>query len=219
MPGFPRSPRARSARLTIGSGVSLQQERVEVFEPGGCEVGAMTVAVIPDQAGREAVFEPLLDELLVLFCPWWEVLRIVVSEPRYHRCEVKRCRLGEAAGAGRDLTRRHADLLIRVAMHDQCRSGIRQLILPLVGALGYRPVQSAIVEYVHGGTDAEKVGATMAWYAVQSPLKYGSSDDFKSRIPTKQGKAERNSLADLRDAYRAVCLEAEKLSISVDRAH
>lgn len=81
-------------------------------------------------------------------------------------------------------------------------------ILPLVDALGYRPVQSAIVEYVQTGFDAEKVGATMAWYAAQSPLEYGSRDDFKKRIPTKQSKAQRNSLADLRDAYRAACLEA-----------
>lgn len=93
-------------------------------------------------------------------------------------------------------------------MHDQCRSGIRQLVLPLVDALGYRSVQSAIVEYVQTGTDTEKVGATMAWYTAQSPLKYGSRDDFKNRIPTKQSKAQRNSLADLRDAYRAACLEA-----------
>ncbi|MFJ6662058.1 hypothetical protein ACIQNG_37785 [Streptomyces sp. NPDC091377] len=172
------------------------------------EVEAMTVAMIPDQPGREAAFEPLLDELLAIFCPGWEMPQIMICEHQHHRCEVKRYRLGEAAEADRDLTRRHADLLTRAATHDQCPSGIRQLILPLVNTLGYRSVQSTIVDYVLTGTNAEMVGATMAWYAAQSPLKYGSSEDFKNRIPTKESKAERDSLADLRDAYRAACLES-----------
>lgn len=85
----------------------------------------------------------------------------MAGEHQHHRCEVKRFRLGKAAETDPDLTRRHADLLIHAAMHDQCRSGIRRLVQPLVGALDYRPVQASIIEYVRTGTDAEKVGATV----------------------------------------------------------
>jgi hypothetical protein len=168
----------------------------------------MTVAMIPDQPGRAAAFEPLLDDLLPIFCPGWEMPQITAGEHQHHRCEVKRFRLGEAAETDPDLTRRHADLLIHAAMHDQCRSGIRQLIQPLADALDYRSVQASIIEYVRTGTDAEKVGATMAWYFAQSPLKYRSRNDFRNRIPTKKSKAVRDSLADLQDAYRAACLDA-----------
>src|SRR5215469_10489119 len=168
----------------------------------------MTVSMIPDQPGRETAFEPLLDNLLPIFCPGWEMPQLIASEHQRHRCEVKRFRLGEAAEADRDLTRQHADLLTHAAMHDQCRSGIQQLIQPLVDALGHRPVQTSIIEYVRTGTDAEKVGATMAWYAAQAPLKYRSRDDLRNGIPTRKSKAVRDALADLRDAYRAACLDA-----------
>ena len=168
----------------------------------------MAVAMIPDQPGRAAAFEPLLDDLLPIFCPDWEMPQITIGSHQHYRCEVKRFRLGKAAETDRDLTRRHADLLIRAAMYDQCRSGIRRLIHPLTDAMGYRPVQASIIEYVRTGTDAEKVGATMAWYAARPPLKYESWDDFRNRIPTKQSKAVWDSLADLRDAYRAACLAA-----------
>jgi hypothetical protein len=130
------------------------------------------------------------------------------DEHQHHRCEVKRFRIGEAAGADPDMTRQYADLLLRAAVHDQCRSGIRQLIQPLVAALGHRAVQQAIITYARSGTDAEKVGATMAWYFAQPALRYASRDDLRLGVPTQESEAERDELADLRAEYRAACLAA-----------
>jgi hypothetical protein len=164
--------------------------------------------MIPDRPGREVAFEPLLDELLPVFCTGWEMPQIMVGEHPHHRCEVKRLQIGEAARQDPDATRKHAGSLIHAAMHDQCRSGIRQLVQPLVESLGYRPVQGAIIEYVRTGSDAEKVGATMAWYWARPGLKYDSREALKRREPTKESRAAVDALADLRDQYRAACLTA-----------
>ncbi|MGW8889266.1 hypothetical protein [Streptomyces sp. NPDC055749] len=130
------------------------------------------------------------------------------GEHQHHRNEVKRFQIGEAAAQGPVATRQHADLLMHAAVHDQCRSGIRQLIEPLVKALGYRQVQSAIVEYMKNGSDAEKAGASMAWYFARPGLQYASMKDLRRGISTEESKAELEALADLRDDYRAACLVA-----------
>lgn len=68
----------------------------------------MALEMIPDRPGREAVFEPLLDELLALFSPDWVLPERMVGEHQHHRCEVKRWEIGRAAESDPDLTRRHA---------------------------------------------------------------------------------------------------------------
>ncbi|MCX5402664.1 hypothetical protein OHA37_02040 [Streptomyces sp. NBC_00335] len=166
----------------------------------------MALEIIPDRAGREVAFEPMLDELLTAFSPDWELPPIMEGEERYHCNEVKRFEVGEAAAQDLEATRQHADLLMRAAVHDQCRSGIRQLIEPLVKAIGHRQVQSAIVDYMRTGSDAEKVGASMAWYFARPGLQYASMEDLRRGVPTEESKAELEALADLRDDYRAACL-------------
>jgi hypothetical protein len=151
------------------------------------------------------VFEPLLDELLALFSPDWVMPERMVGEHQHHRCEVKRWEIGRAAEADPDLTRRHADLLVHATMHDQCRSGINQLVRPLVNVLGYRWVQEEIIRYVRTGSGAEKVGATMAWYFARPPIKYAS---WEERIPTSKSKAALEALSDLRACYRDAVLAA-----------
>jgi hypothetical protein len=89
----------------------------EVLGPDDLEVDSMTVQMIPDQPGRAAAFEPLLDNLLPIFSPGWEMPQITDGEHQHYRCEVKRFRLGEAAETERDLTRQHADLLIHGPAH------------------------------------------------------------------------------------------------------
>ncbi|MFF3655932.1 hypothetical protein [Streptomyces olivochromogenes] len=165
----------------------------------------MALEMIPDRPGREAVFEPLLDELLALFSPDGVLPERMVGEHQHHRCEVKRWEIGRAAETDPDLTRRHADLLVHAAMHDQCRSGINQLVRPLVNALGYRWVQEEIIRYVRTGSGAEKVGATMAWYFARPPLRYAS---WEERIPTSESQAALEALSDLRDRYRDAVLAA-----------
>ncbi|MFJ3877176.1 hypothetical protein ACIPW5_06935 [Streptomyces sp. NPDC090077] len=168
----------------------------------------MSLEMLPDRAGREVDFERMLDELLPIFCPDWELPPIMEGEPQYHCNEVKRYQLGEAAAQDPAATRQHASLLTHAAVHDQCRSGIRQLIQPLVTACGYRQIQAAIIDYMRTGSDAEKVGAGMAWYFARPGLQYASMADLRRGMPTEESKAALEALADLRDDYRSACLSA-----------
>jgi hypothetical protein len=169
---------------------------------------ARTFSYIPDPPGRSAAFEPLLDELAAIFCPGQDLLAASHLGPAadgYHRCEVKRSAIGRAAGQDLQAARRHAPLLVRAAVHDQCRSGIRGLVEPLVAAVGYRQVQEPLISYVETGTDAEAIGATMAMYWARPSLRYSN---WERRELTAESKATRDSLVDLRDRYRQACLRA-----------
>lgn len=168
----------------------------------------MPVEMLPDRAGREVDLEPLLDELLAIFCPDWELPPIMEGEHQYHRNEVKRYQLGEAAAKDPAAARQHAGLLTHAAVHDQCRSGIRQLILPLVAACGHRQVQAAIIDYMRTGSDPEKIGASLAWYFARPGLQYASMEDLRRGVPTEESKAALEALADLRNDYRSACLSA-----------
>lgn len=168
----------------------------------------MALEILPDRAGREVAFEPLLDELLALFCPDWELPPIMEGEHQYHRNEVKRYQLGEAAAQDYAATRQHAALLAHAAVHDQCRSGIRQLIQPLVAACGYRQIQAALIDYMRTGSNPERVGVGMAWYFARPGLQYASMEDLRRGVPTEESKAALDALADLRSEYRSACLSA-----------
>jgi hypothetical protein len=168
----------------------------------------MAIEMIPDRPGREVAFEPLLDRLLELFSPAWVLPDRMADQHQHHRCEVKRWEIGRAAEEDPDLTRRHADLLMQAAALDQCRSGINQLVRPLVKGLGHRWTQERIISYVRSGSDAEKVGATMAWYFSRPGLRYASSDDLRNRNPTPESRAALDALSDLRAEYQEAVLVA-----------
>ena len=90
-------------------------------------------------ADRLRLFEPLLDELaarigLKTIGPM-ESRRDAVSDA-YHRCEVKRHRIGAACASNRTAVLDPADEVMHAIAHDHCPSGNRQLIEPLVAALG-----------------------------------------------------------------------------------
>jgi hypothetical protein len=168
---------------------------------------ARTFSYIPDPPDRSAAFEPLLDELAAIFCPGQDLLAVGHLGPAadgYHRCEVKRSAIGRAAGQDLQAARRRASLLVRAAVYDQCRSGIRRLVEPLVAAVGYRQVQEPLISYVETGTDAEAIGATMAMYWARPSLRY----TWERRELTAESEATCDSLADLRDRYRQACLRA-----------
>ena len=168
----------------------------------------MALEMILDRPGREVAFEPLLDDLLELFSPYWVLPERMVDEHPHHRCEVKRWEIGRAAEEDPDLTRQHADLLINTAVHDQCRSGINQLIRPLVKVLGHRWTQEQIIHYVRAGSNAQRVGATMAWYWSRPGLRYASMDDLRNGTPTTESKTALDTLSDLRADYRDAVLAA-----------
>lgn len=168
----------------------------------------MALQMIPDREGREVAFEPLLDDLLELFSPSWVLPERMANEHPHHRCEVKRWELGRAAEEDPDLTRQHAALLINAVVHDQCRSGINQLIRPLIKVLGHRWLQERLIHCVRNGSDPEKVGATMAWYWSRPGLRYASSDDLRNGVPTPESQAALDALSDLRANYRNAVLAA-----------
>src|SRR5580698_1898341 len=97
---------------------------------------AMVLSYIPDPPDRSTAFEPLLDELAAVFCPGQEMVAGPDgrAESRYMRCEVKRLAISRAAGRDLPLVRAHASLMQRAVVYDQCRSGIRQLVDPLIAA-------------------------------------------------------------------------------------
>lgn len=171
----------------------------------------MAFPYIPDPPGRSAAFELLLDELAAIFRPVQDPLatfRLGPAASGYQRCQAKRSAIGRAAGQDLEAVRVHEVLLLRAAVHDQCRSGIQQLVKPLVAALGYRPVQEGLIGYVETGTGAEAIGATMAWYWTRPPLVYLGTANWQRRQPTADSKAAWDSLADLRTRYRHACLRA-----------
>lgn len=165
-----------------------------------------TFSYIPDPPNRSEAFEPFLDELAVIFCPGQQLAATWASDAavsRPWRCQVKRSAIGRAAAGDLAAVREHAALLLSAVVHDQCRSGNRQLIEPLVTALGYRRVQEALISYVETGTDAETIGATMAMYWARPPLRY---THWSRREPTADSKAKHDALEDLRGRYRRACL-------------
>jgi hypothetical protein len=170
---------------------------------------AVGVSYIPDPPDRSTAFEPLLDELAAVFCPGQDLDARPEGrvESRYVRCEVKRLAVSRAAGRDLPLVRAHVSLMQRAVVHDQCRSGIRQLVDPLVAALGYRRVHEALIGYLERGSEAEMIGATMAWYPATPTLRYTGSG-WKRREPTAASKAQREAVADLRHRFRYACLRA-----------
>jgi hypothetical protein len=108
--------------------------------------------------------------------------------------------------------------------HDHCPSGNRQLIEPLVNALGARPVMERILVYLERGSAAERLGAAMAWYWAAPTLQYstldelhndpGRSDAIKhSLVPAEATPSGKNAEArafmrEFRPRIRAACLRA-----------
>jgi hypothetical protein len=173
--------------------------------------GTRLASYIPDPLDRGEAFELLLNNLAAIFCQGQDLIATVAENTtasRYLRCERKRAAIGRAAARDLDLVRANAAPVLNAAVHDQCRSGNRQLIDPLVAALGYRPVQGELIGYVDKGTDAEAIGATMAWYWARPPLVYLGTANWERGQPTADSKAAWDALTDLRTRYRHACLRA-----------
>ncbi|MFE1443577.1 hypothetical protein [Streptomyces sp. NPDC058739] len=56
------------------------------------------------------------------------------------------------------------------AVYDPDPSFCRWFVEPAVYAFGRRRVMAALVDYLRGGTDAERAGAVRAWYSAHVPL-------------------------------------------------
>lgn len=180
-------------------------------------------------AERLRLFEPLLDDLAAVFCLDVGGSMEPSGDPlfdAYHRCEVKRHRIGEACGLNRDAVRNHADQIMHAIAHDHCPSGDRQLIEPLVAVLGPQQVVERILDYLETGSETERIGAAMAWYWAAPTLQYSTLDDLRSDpdgsasgavkvalIPGTTTPAEQNAkvhalVREFRPRFRIACLRA-----------
>jgi hypothetical protein len=139
---------------------------------------------VTDLAERLRLFEPLLDELAAVFCP--EAAGPMMTWPggsvldAHGRCNIKRRRIGEACASHHEAVVDHADEIMHAIAHDHCPSGNRQLVEPLVAALGARQVMERILGYLETGSAAERRGAVMAWYWATSTLQYSTMDELRN---------------------------------------
>lgn len=60
--------------------------------------------------------------------------------------------------------------LMAAAVYDPDPSFCRWFVEPAVYAFGRRRVMAALVDYLRGGTEAERAGAVRAWYCAHVPL-------------------------------------------------
>jgi hypothetical protein len=148
-------------------------------------------------AERLRLFEPLLDELTAEF----HLETTGPVEPgadpvsdAYHRCEVKRHRIGKACASDRGAVLDHADEIMHAIAHDHCPSGNRQLIEPLVSALGTRQVMERILVYMETGSATERLGAAMAWYWAAPVLQYSTLGELQNDPERPQSGAVKHSL-------------------------
>lgn len=134
-------------------------------------------------AERLRLFEPLLDELaaeLGLEITGPAESRGDAVSDAYHRCEVKRHRIGAACASNREAVLDHAGEIMHAIAHDHCPSGNRQLIEPLVNALGARQAMERILGYMETGSAAERLGAAMAWYWAAPTVQYATLGELRN---------------------------------------
>ncbi len=148
-------------------------------------------------AERLRLFEPLLDGLTAVFRV--EPIGPVESwgDPEsdaYHRCEVKRSRVGKACASDRGTALGHADEIMHAIAHDHCPSGNRQLIEPLVNALGARQVMERVLVYVERGSATERLGASMACYWASPTVQYATLAEFQDDPEGSQPGVVKHSL-------------------------
>lgn len=93
--------------------------------------------------------------------------------------------------------------LLHTAVLDPDPSHNRLFVEAAVTVFGRRRVQSALIEYVRSGTDAERAGAARAWYWAQAPLRFRGG---QTRVPTPESKAESDAVADLRATWHEATL-------------
>ena len=144
-------------------------------------------------------FERGLDGLLAELCPEWRAPDLL--EP-YDRRNAKRMRVGQLVGARPHLAPR----VLAVVACDEDVSLNKQLIRPLLEAVGRRTVQRHLISVIDTGPAHKKVCAVRAWYWSQVTLVYESVQALREHRPTRASRAADDNVADLRGHYRIACL-------------
>lgn len=163
-------------------------------------------------------FERRLDELLTELCPGWQPADLPEpyrSDRRfrdYHRRNTKRTQLGDVLKARPDITAAHADRVLAAVACDEDVSSNKQLIHPVLRAVGRRTVQRYLISVIEHEPAHKKVCAVRAWYWSQVSLVYDSVEAMREHRPTPDSQAADDQVADLRSEYRTACLSAFVIS-------
>ncbi len=108
------------------------------------------------------------------------------------------------------------DAMIRAIVHDPNPSFNRQLIEPVLAGVGRRRVQTALLDLLSNGTDAEKAGSARAWYWAQGSLRFDGEANFKAGIATEESQQEYDAVKDLRVRWRETQLRTFVSNEDVD---
>jgi hypothetical protein len=159
-------------------------------------------------------FEQGLDDLLAELCPEWQPPEL--PEPchgnqdflAYERRNAKRIRLGDLLTTRPDVAAEVADRVLAVIACDEDVSFNKQLIRPVLAAVGRRTVQRYLISVIESGSEHKKVCAVRAWYWSQVSLVYESVEALRDHRPAPGSRAVDDDVADLRGQYRIACLTA-----------
>jgi hypothetical protein len=164
--------------------------------------------------GLVVEFEDRLDELLAELCLDWqdpelpEPYRSNLRFVAYNRRNAKRMRLGDLLTARPEVATTLGGRVLEVIACDEDVSSNKQLIAPMLAALGRRAVQHHLISVIETGPEHKKVCAVRAWYWSQVSLVYESVEALQARRPTPLSRAADDAVADLRALYRIACLNA-----------
>jgi hypothetical protein len=159
-------------------------------------------------------FEQRLDALLVELCPGWAAPEFP-EEPgssraylKYRQRSVKRSRLASLLREQPQAAIANAHQVLDAIVCDEDVSRNRQIIEPMLAAVGRRRVQEHLISVIESGSFLRRVCAVRAWYWSQAVLVYHSVQALQDDRPTAASKATDDEVADLRAWYRAACLTA-----------
>lgn len=103
---------------------------------------------------------------------------------------------------------KHLPALMDVVVHDLNASFNEFLILPIITAVGHRPVHQGILERLERGSFLEQLGAVAAWYTAQPSWHYRTPDDRDRGDPTPDSALRYSEWLELQSRYREACRRA-----------
>lgn len=177
-------------------------------------------AVATGHGELDGEFERRLDALLSELSPGWRAPEL--AEPHrssesfrdYHRRNTKRMQVAHVLAQRPDTGAAVAGAVLDTIVCDEDVSSNRQLIEPMLKAVGRRRVQQHLIAVVEQGGPLQKVCAVRAWYWSQVTMVYRSVQGLRDREATPESIAADRDVADLRTQYRTACLHT-----FVDCAH
>jgi hypothetical protein len=156
--------------------------------------------------------QDLLDGLIRELCPDWSCVLpspLENSQERYgFLIAAKRMQVARVLQRQPERAAPLAGQVLAAIVADEDPSSNRQLVEPLVAAIGRRAVLAGLLSYVQSGSPAQQAGATRGWYWAQPFVVYATGADLDAGQPTVASQVEAQEVADLRRAFRIACLTA-----------